>query len=135
MHMGAAAAAIGRDSSMTLTIVQLRWWQFAHGLRDFYTELLRHLFVPQKFREYVVRTGPSDRKTYVCDMCVTSDNVSYLVHDILQVFRQCRAEYFRLSKEGVHGADLLSRLEVAYTDFVRDTDEQPDKWQCPKVRF
>jgi hypothetical protein len=55
-----------------------------------------------------------------------------------QVFRQLRAEYFRLSATGLDDAQLLSQLRTAYSEFVAATDPPAAteaKWQCPKVRF
>jgi hypothetical protein len=56
---------------------------------------------------------------------------------VSQVFRQLRAEYFRLSATGLDDAQLLSKLRTAYTEFVAATDPSAAeaKWQCPKVRF
>ena len=58
-----------------------------------------------------------------------------------QVFRQMRAEYFRLSEKGLPDADLLDKLRKAYQTTVNRTDplqkyrgdKIPQKWNCPKV--
>eukprot|EP00904_Undaria_pinnatifida_P010039 jgi/Undpi1/6165/HiC_scaffold_20.g08649.m1 len=61
----------------------------------------------------------------------------------LQLFRQMRAEYFRLSEKGVPDADMLAKLRESYQTMVNRTDplhkyrgnKAPQKWDCPKVRF
>ena len=59
----------------------------------------------------------------------------------LQLFRQMRAEYFRLSEKGVPDADMLAMLRESYQTMVNRTDplhkyrgnKAPQKWDCPKV--
>ena len=58
-----------------------------------------------------------------------------------QVFRQMRAEYFRLSEKGLLDADVLDKLRDSYQTMVNRTDplqkyrgdKVPEKWTCPKV--
>ncbi|CAN0171543.1 unnamed protein product [Pylaiella littoralis] len=61
----------------------------------------------------------------------------------IKVFRQMRAEYFRLSEKGLADAELLCKLRESYQVMVNRTDplqkHRGDKvakeWDCPKVRF
>eukprot|EP00752_Nemacystus_decipiens_P010284 g9164.t1 len=61
----------------------------------------------------------------------------------IKVFRQMRAEYFRLSEKGLADAELLAKLRESYQVMVNRTDplqkHRGDKvakeWDCPKVRF
>jgi hypothetical protein len=98
---------------------------------------------------------PSCTHTYLCTHTATCT---------CQVFRQLRAEYFRLASEGVAGDALTQAMQSAYRDFVDATIAPPPApaaapaaagsaeaaapadapaapatpaqlWQCPKVRF
>eukprot|EP00904_Undaria_pinnatifida_P010038 jgi/Undpi1/6164/HiC_scaffold_20.g08648.m1 len=61
----------------------------------------------------------------------------------IKVFRQMRAEYFRLSEKGLPDAELLEKLRGSYETMVNRTDpwqkhrrdKVPQQWKCPRVRF
>ncbi|KAG5188103.1 aldo/keto reductase [Tribonema minus] len=66
---------------------------------------------------------------------------------IPQVFRQLRAEYYRLADAGIAGDALVTQMQQAYADFVAATVAPPPPpaqqqqqrtegaWRCPTVRF